>query len=103
MVSVVIPHKGRDSLLSWQLRELKRQVFRDFEIIVVLDMTLEEANGLEVKILVKHPKQDVTIVFSGGRGPNVCRNMGVAQGKNDIVLILGSDCIPDPYMVGEHY
>ena len=103
MVSVVIPHKGRDSLLSWQLRELKRQVFRDFEIIVVLDMTIEEANGLEVKILVKHPKQDITIVFSGGRGPNVCRNMGVAQAKNDIVLILGSDCIPDPYMVGEHY
>ena len=37
MISVIIPHKGRDGLLIRHLYELQKQTFDDFEVIIVLD------------------------------------------------------------------
>ena len=102
-ISIVIPHKGRDSLLLWHLKELRNQVFDDFEIIVMLDMTIEESGSLAEQILIANPSQDITVAYSGGRGPNACRNKGAELAKSDIILILGSDCIPDIHLVAEHY
>jgi glycosyltransferase involved in cell wall biosynthesis len=83
-------------------------VFEDFEVIVILDEP-EPDEGIwhrEHESLYQNLDNinlPVDVLFSGGGGPNSARNRGTEHAKGDIILILGSDCIPDPNLVAEHY
>ena len=102
-ISIVIPHLGRDHLLADVLDRLNNQSFDDFEIIVVLDMTIDAAGSLAELILIEHPNQNITVAYSGGKGPATARNIGARKSKSDIVLFLGSDCYPHRDLVAQHY
>ena len=93
-VSIVIPHKGRDSILLWHLRELEKQTYQDFELIVVIDDMCDSESYLANEL----PNS----LWSGGIGPGASRNLGAEQASGDIILILGSDCIPDKNLVARH-
>ena len=103
-ISIVIPHKGRDSILAWHLRELQNQSFDDFDVIVVLDMSRDDDDGaVAEQILVDNPGRRIAVKYSGGVGPGPSRNIGAQHAKSDVVLVLGSDCIPDRDLVARHY
>lgn len=102
-ISIVIPHLGRDHLLADVLDQLNNQSFDDFDIVVVLDMTPDESGSLAEKILIEHPNQNITVSYSGGKGPATARNIGAKVSKSDIVLFMGSDCYPHRDLVAQHY
>jgi glycosyltransferase involved in cell wall biosynthesis len=102
-ISYVIPHLGRDEVLLWHLKELNNQSFRDFEIIVVIDTTREKSGSLAEEILIKNPGMNILVTHSGGTGPGPARNKGAMIAQSDIILIIGSDCIPHRDLVARHY
>ncbi len=74
-ISIVIPHKGRDSLLLWHLKELQKQVFEDFEVIVILDEPVPETGmrWSDIHLSLRELENinlPIDVIFSGGGGPN---------------------------------
>lgn len=102
-ITVVIPHWGRDELLFWNLRELKKQTYKDFDVIVVLDEDKEEwDNGYGAALEDTVRELGAQVNWSGKTGPGEARNIGVQMSDSEIILIAGSDCIPDINLVARH-
>jgi glycosyltransferase involved in cell wall biosynthesis len=101
-ISYIIPHRGRDAILLWHLRELKHQSFKDFEIIISLDMTKREAGSLAEEILITYPGRNITVLYAGN-GPAATRNKGALISRSDILLFAGSDCVPHRDLIARHY
>jgi glycosyltransferase involved in cell wall biosynthesis len=94
-LSVVIPTRGRASILESTLRTLSAQRIPEggFEVIVVLDgadeaslALLERQSSAFPVPLIGHLQEHA--------GPAAARNAGVARARGDIVLFLGDDTAP---------
>ncbi len=89
-ISVVIPTHGRPGLLFRCLQALRDQeIDEPFEVIVVDDAP----QGSKVPEL---PGLPTRVAASGGRGPAVARNTGVAMAAGEIILFTDDDTRPDP-------
>ncbi|HEX9190828.1 MAG TPA: glycosyltransferase family A protein [Candidatus Deferrimicrobiaceae bacterium] len=85
-VSVVIPFRGRIRWLREAVDSVLAQTFRDFELILVDDGSLEDVSG-EPWVrhgLVRYVRQDP-------RGPGAARNHGVRLARGMYVAFLDSD------------
>lgn len=103
MISIIIPHKNRHSLLFMVLEKLNEQTVFDFETIVVddgSDISVEEWINTVFNNFV--PKYKLTFVKNPGNGPNAARNYGVSIAKYDNIVISGSDTIPSRSFVMQH-
>ena len=103
MISVIIPHRGRDSLLLETLRSLERQSFESFDVVIVVD--LPEGDNFD-NVVRKIPTSfniPIEIISGGGKGPATARNLGAEYARSDILLFIGSDCIAHKDLVGTHY
>lgn len=84
-LSVVIPAKNEQALLPGLLEALRRQTFRDFEIIVAdaksTDRTREIAESFGARV-----------VEGGMPGPG--RNRGAEAAQGELVLFFDADVIP---------
>lgn len=98
-ISYIIPHFGRDDVLMWHLSELNNQVFKEFEVIVVVDADEDYDLNINYNIL-NYPAR---IIYSGRNGPATARNIGAENALSDVLLFVGSDCIPDSKLILYHY
>jgi glycosyltransferase involved in cell wall biosynthesis len=93
-VSVVIPSRiDRVDLLERALRALEAQVFKDFEVIVVLD---RRSPAVFEKIAGASRLLDVSVIVQRGRGVVGARNTGVLASRGDIIVFLDDDHLPSP-------
>ncbi len=98
-VSYVIPHYGDTNLLLRHLHELNGQAFNDFEVLVVID-----DKGYKTNIKTKAYKYPLKVIFVGqNRGPATARNLGVSQANSDIIVFVGSDCLPHKNLIAQHW
>lgn len=98
-VSYVIPHYGDTNILLRHLDELNRQIFNDFEVVVVID-----DKGYKTGIKTKSYDYPLSIIFVGeNKGPATARNLGVEKANSDIVIFVGSDCLPHPNLIAQHW
>jgi GT2 family glycosyltransferase len=108
MISYIIPHLGRDHVLAWHLKELENQSFDDFEVIIVLDEKESDSiwrndKPFELTSTIGKASFPLEVWFSGGRGPAATRNLGAEKATSDILLFVGSDCIPHTDLIARHY
>jgi len=80
-VSVIIPFRDKTPVLDDCVGAVKKQNYKDIEIIVVSDRT-------ELK-----DKNIISLVNSKCKGPGEKRNLGAKKAKGDILFFLDSDCI----------
>ncbi|MEW6347591.1 MAG: glycosyltransferase [Thermodesulfobacteriota bacterium] len=86
LVSVVIPTYNRAHLLMRAVESVRRQTFRDFELIVVddgsSDGTSELLEGLSADVQsFRHPN----------RGVAAARNLGIEHSHGELIAFLDSD------------
>ncbi len=92
MISVVIINYNGGELILRSLQYLSKQTFKNFEIIVVDNASVDDSVSLirnsfpSVKI-IKHP---FNAGFAGG---NV---IGLREAKGDYIALLNGDAFPDP-------
>ncbi|MBS3098467.1 glycosyltransferase [Candidatus Woesearchaeota archaeon] len=90
MISIIIPTKNEKHYLPKLLKSIKKQDYKDYEVIV------SDAGSTDKT--VKIAKKFGCKVVKGGL-PSVGRNNGAKYAKGDIFLFLDSDVIIDKYFL----
>lgn len=85
-ISIIIAAYNAEKTIVNCISSLKKQIYPQFEIIVVNDGStdntkkiLEEINGIE-------------IISQKNKGPGAARNLGVKKARGDILVFIDSDC-----------
>ncbi|MFL5732224.1 MAG: glycosyltransferase family 2 protein [Chloroflexia bacterium] len=91
--SVIVPTRNGARLLAECLEALQRQIFRDFEVIVVDDASTDGTREL----LAEHPEVDKVVTLPGERGHGfvAAANAGLAAARGDVLVLLNNDAVPD--------
>lgn len=98
-VSVIIPTFRRAPFLKYALDALKRQSYKNFEIIVVVkpaddeteEILRESKRYLSIKIIIQ-PEEFVSKAY----------NLGLEEAKGDIIAIMDDDSVPYPNWLEQH-
>ncbi len=91
-VSVVIPTYYSSSTLEISLEALRRQRYRDFEVIVVNSSPEEETGRI-----VRERYPEVVFVQSPVRlYPHAARNEGIGRARGEVLVFTDPDCEPAP-------
>lgn len=85
-VSVVIPTYNRDSFIAGTIESVLNQSYRDYEIIVVDDGSIDETRK-SVKSFGSH----VRYIYQKNRGASSARNTGILHAKGEFIAFLDSD------------
>ncbi len=87
MISIIIPTYNHPKLLSRCLLAIRRQVYKDYEIIVVNDGSDVDLN----KVIKKFP--EVKYFSQDHLGAPIARNKGFAMSQGEYVIFLDDDVI----------
>lgn len=91
-VSIVIPTRNRRASLERSLASIEAQRFRDFEVVVVDDGSVD---GTAAWVRARHPA--VSLLETGeSLGAAAARNRGVEQARGEIVAFLDDDDVWHP-------
>lgn len=94
--SIIIPVYNRPSEVNELLESLTRQIFSDFEVIIVEDGS---DISCESEILRYEKKLDIHYFFKENSGQGFSRNYGFERAKGNWFIVFDSDClIPENYL-----
>lgn len=91
-VSVVVPVRDRREMVSVLLKALADQTYRDFEVIVVDDGSVDGSG----EAAESAADVSVRVVRTQGVGAVEARKRGVNASHGEILAFTDSDCVPDP-------
>jgi len=84
-ISVIIPTYNRYKLLLEAINSVKKQTYKDYELMVVDDGSTDETP----KLLHDENLKYIRVKHTGN--PGLVRNLGVEQSKGDYIAFLDSD------------
>jgi len=88
LISVVIPAFNRQDTISYCLDSVLNQTYKDLEIIVVDDCSIDST----VSIVRSHPDTRVNcVVLEKNSGAQAARNRGILEAKSDWIAFQDSD------------
>ncbi len=90
LFSVIIPSHNAAKTIPALLNGLSGQIYRDYEVIVVDDYSLDNTAAI-----VKSYDFNC-IQLKTNSGPAVCRNVGAKNAKGEILVFTDSDCSVTP-------
>ena len=93
LVSIIIPTYNSEKTLPLCLRSIKRQTYKNLEVIVVdnfsTDRTREIAKRYGAKVLLKGPERSAQ------------KNYGSLKAKGELIYFIDADFVLHPYVVEE--
>ena len=89
-ISVVIPSYNSMKTLKNTLESLKKQTFKDFEVLIVDDCSRDESFALAKRYTGSNTK---ILRNKENKGPAVSRNVGIKNARGGIIALTDSDCI----------
>src|SRR3989338_6801288 len=91
MLSIIIPALNEEKYLPKLLKSIKKQKFRDYEIIVADHNSKDKTRKIAMK--------SGCIIAKGGNSPGISRNGGFKKSKGSLILFLDADVIlPDNFL-----
>ncbi len=96
-LSIIIVTFNRADLLDLLLRSLQKQLFNDFEIIVVDNDSEDNTSEISREFNLIYVK------LNKNYGLSIGRNVGLKYARGDIVCFLDDDAIVDKTFVKSHY
>ncbi len=85
-VSVIIPTHNRRQLLKKAIDSVLGQTYRNFQLIVVDDGSVDDTGRL-----VATYAADITYIRQENKGPAAARNRGLAAAEHDLIAFLDDD------------
>jgi len=92
MLSIIIPTLNEEKYLSKLLGSIKKQSFKDYEIIVADFNSRDKTRQIAIKYKCR--------IINGGI-PSVARNNGAKIAKGDMLFFIDADCIIDKLFLQE--
>lgn len=88
--SIIVPVFNRPDELKELLISLVNQSFKEFELLVVEDGSIEKSD-----LLIQGYKDDISInyIYQSNTGPAIARNKGMDAARGEYFLFIDSDCI----------
>lgn len=91
LVSVIIPTFKRAPFLKYALDALKKQTYKNFEVIVVVKLGGDETE----KVLKKYQRElPIKIIIQHEEFVSKAYNMGLREAKGEIIAIMDDDSVP---------
>lgn len=101
-LSIIVPVHNSEKYLCKCMESLFAQTYRDFEVILVENGSVDGSRALCQELAIKYPS--VKTVFLDESGPSVARNAGVKAATSEFIGFVDSDDTIDPetyeYVVG---
>lgn len=93
-LSIIIPHYSKQQALRTIMEELKLQIEPEDEILIIDDYSPAGVPdfGCKCTRVIRPPEKLEPHIYR----LNTLRNLGVTSAKNDAVIILDPDCLPNP-------
>lgn len=88
MLSIVIPTHFEEEALPDLLKSIRRQTYRDYEIIVADNNSTDRTREIA--------KEYGAVITGGGNHPGKGRNRGAEVAKGDVILFLDADVVLEP-------
>jgi len=89
-ISIIIPAYNMEKYISNTVRSLKRQTFRDIEVIIVNDGSTDNTGEITIKELSNAPFS-WKIKNQVNQGVSAARNSGIREAKGDYIHFLDAD------------
>ncbi len=90
MVSVIMPVLNRENTIERAIMSVVRQKYKDWELIVVDDGSIDKTNSIVARLQKEYPQ--ITLLHNAGKkGVSRARNMGIKHAAGDIIAFLDSD------------
>ena len=98
-ISILIPTYKRGHLLSYVLKGLRNQTYKDFEVIIVL-----KPSGDNTEQIVKKYKRwlNIKLILQKQGYVTGALNLGLEHAEGDIIAFLDDDAIPHPDWLQNH-
>jgi len=94
--SIVIPVYNRPEEVRELLESLTLQTYKDFEVIIVEDGSIEKCEEVVKQFATK---LSVFYYYKINEGRSIARNFGISKATTDYFIIFDSDCIiPEEYL-----
>ena len=94
--SIIIPVYNRPDELSELLATLAQQTYKNFEVLVIEDGSVQKADAVVQQFA---SQLDIQYHFKENTGQGFSRNYGFELGKGDYYIVFDSDClIPENYL-----
>jgi len=94
--SIIIPLFNRPLEIDDMLRSLGHQTYKDFEVLIIEDGSVNDAKSVVEKY---RDTLDLHYYYKENAGQGFARNFGFERAKGDYFIIFDSDCIlPDDYL-----
>lgn len=90
LISVIMPTYNAITTINGSLESIKKQTYKNYEIIVVDDGSFDGTTDLLKKM------NDVNLFMQSNQGVSVARNKGVQEAKGDLIAFLDSDDLWHP-------
>lgn len=99
-VSVIVPIYGVEKYIKESVQSICRQEYKDIELILVNDGTLDHSMELALEIVKKHHITAVIVNKSNGGLPSA-RNAGIRVATGEMICFIDSDDIISPNHVSD--
>jgi glycosyltransferase involved in cell wall biosynthesis len=101
-ISVIIPAHNEESIIEQSIVSVQNQTFKDFEIIVSNDGSVDRTRNI-VERLIKKDKRIKILNRIQGHSAAFARNRGAEIAKGKILVFLDADCIINKIFLEEVY
>lgn len=91
LVSIIVLTKNRKELLRSCLLSLFKQSYKNFEVVVVDDFSVDGTEALLAHLSKQH--NNLSFCKNEGRGLGAGRNTGLRRARGEIIAFLDDDCI----------
>ena len=96
LYSIIIPVYNRPDEVDELLESLTQQTFKNFEVIVVEDGSVEKCDRVVEKYV---HELNISYCYKENAGQGFARNYGYKRAKGEYFIVFDSDCIiPDTYL-----
>jgi SAM-dependent methyltransferase/predicted O-methyltransferase YrrM len=93
LISVVIPCYNQSHFLPQAVNSVINQTYKNWEIIIVNDGSLDTTSTVAKNLIVAHPQYKIKLVEQTNQGLSRARNAGIAAAEGEYILPLDADDI----------
>jgi len=104
LISVVVPVRNEQNNIAPLLRDLRRQTYSNFEIIIVDDHSSDNTRPMITGTIEEDSR--IHLFTNTGHGKKRALSTGIAAAKGSIIVTTDGDCRVGPnwlYRINEHF